>query len=77
MGGYKPPFTLTNEILSYVYFISEKIGRKGVKHCLFGVSQETVLLVVILKSANQLNGWILCRYRKSPFRYLRKELFFQ
>lgn len=55
MGGYKPPFTLTNEILSYVYFISEKIGRKGVKHCLFGVSQETVLLVVILKSANQLN----------------------
>ena len=27
MGGYKPPFTITNEILSYVASISEKIGR--------------------------------------------------
>ena len=27
MGGYKPPFTITNEILSYVSSISEKIGR--------------------------------------------------
>lgn len=27
MGKYKPPFTITNEILSYVSSISEKIGR--------------------------------------------------
>ncbi len=27
MGEYKPPFTITNEILSYVSTISEKIGR--------------------------------------------------
>lgn len=27
MGEYKPPFTITNEILSYVSSISEKIGR--------------------------------------------------
>ena len=27
MGGYKPPFTITNKILSYVSSISEKIGR--------------------------------------------------
>ncbi len=27
MGTYKPPFTITNEILSYVSSISEKIGR--------------------------------------------------
>ena len=27
MDGYKPPFTITNEILSYVSSISEKIGR--------------------------------------------------
>ena len=27
MGKYKPPFTITNEILSYVSYISEKIGR--------------------------------------------------
>ena len=27
MGVYKPPFTITNEILSYVSSISEKIGR--------------------------------------------------
>lgn len=27
MGDYKPPFTITNEILSYVSLISEKIGR--------------------------------------------------
>lgn len=27
MGEYKPPFTITNEILSYVSLISEKIGR--------------------------------------------------
>ncbi len=27
MEEYKPPFTITNEILSYVSFISEKIGR--------------------------------------------------
>lgn len=27
MGGYKPPFTITNEILSYVSSVSEKIGR--------------------------------------------------
>ena len=27
MEGYKPPFTITNEILSYVSYISEKIGR--------------------------------------------------
>lgn len=26
MGGYKPPFTITNKILSYVSSISEKIG---------------------------------------------------
>lgn len=27
MGDYKPPFTITNEILSYVSLVSEKIGR--------------------------------------------------
>lgn len=27
MGDYKPPFTITNEMLSYVSSISEKIGR--------------------------------------------------
>ena len=27
MEEYKPPFTITNEILSYVSSISEKIGR--------------------------------------------------
>lgn len=27
MGDYKPPFTITNEILSYASSISEKIGR--------------------------------------------------
>lgn len=27
MGDYKPPFTITNEILSYVSSVSEKIGR--------------------------------------------------
>lgn len=27
MGNYRPPFTITNEILSYVSSISEKIGR--------------------------------------------------
>ena len=27
MGDYQPPFTITNEILSYVASISEKIGR--------------------------------------------------
>ncbi len=27
MGAYKPPFTITNEILMYVSSISEKIGR--------------------------------------------------
>lgn len=27
MGDYQPPFTITNEILSYVSSISEKIGR--------------------------------------------------
>lgn len=27
MEDYKPPFTITNEILSYVSSISEKIGR--------------------------------------------------
>jgi len=27
MGDYRPPFTITNEILSYVAAISEKIGR--------------------------------------------------
>lgn len=27
MGEYKPPFTITNEILSYVASISEKIGK--------------------------------------------------
>ena len=27
MGNYKPPFTITNEIVSYVASISEKIGR--------------------------------------------------
>ncbi len=27
MEGYKTPFTITNEILSYVSSISEKIGR--------------------------------------------------
>lgn len=27
MGDYKPPFTITNEILAYVSSVSEKIGR--------------------------------------------------
>lgn len=27
MGDYKPPFTITDEILSYASSISEKIGR--------------------------------------------------
>ena len=27
MGNYKPPFTITNEIVSYAASISEKIGR--------------------------------------------------
>lgn len=27
MGDYKPPYTITNEMLSYVSSISEKIGR--------------------------------------------------
>ncbi|CVI71178.1 hypothetical protein NDGK_02124 [Clostridiales bacterium CHKCI001] len=27
MGDYKPPFIITNEILSYVSSISEKIGH--------------------------------------------------
>lgn len=27
MGEYRPPFTITNEILSYVSSVSEKIGR--------------------------------------------------
>ena len=27
MGEYKPPFTITNQMLSYVSSISEKIGR--------------------------------------------------
>ena len=27
MGAYNPPFTITNEILSYVSSISEKLGR--------------------------------------------------
>ena len=27
MGDYKPPFTITNEILSYVSSVSEKMGR--------------------------------------------------
>lgn len=27
MGKYKPPFTITNDILSYVSSISEKVGR--------------------------------------------------
>ena len=27
MEGYKPPFTITNSILSYVASISEKVGR--------------------------------------------------
>ena len=27
MGEYKPPFTITNEILAYVSSISEKVGR--------------------------------------------------
>ena len=30
MEGYKPPFTITNEILSYISSISEKIGRISV-----------------------------------------------
>lgn len=30
MGEYKPPFTITNKILSYVSSISEKIGRISV-----------------------------------------------
>lgn len=30
MGEYKPPFTITNEILAYVSSISEKIGRMAV-----------------------------------------------
>lgn len=27
MGEYKPPFTITNKILSYISSISEEIGR--------------------------------------------------
>ena len=27
MGGYRPPFTVTNKILLYVSSISEKTGR--------------------------------------------------
>ena len=27
MDGYKPPFTITNSILSHVASISEKVGR--------------------------------------------------
>ena len=27
MGNYKPPFTITNKMLSYVSSVSEKIGR--------------------------------------------------
>ena len=27
MEGYKPPFTITNSILSYVASVSEKVGR--------------------------------------------------
>ena len=27
MGSYKPPYIITNEILSYVSSISEKLGR--------------------------------------------------
>ena len=27
MRGYKPPFRITNEILTYVSSISEKIGK--------------------------------------------------
>lgn len=27
MGEYKPPFTITNKVLTYVSSISEKIGR--------------------------------------------------
>ena len=27
MRDYKPPFTITNEILSYVSSISEKVGQ--------------------------------------------------
>lgn len=27
MGDYNPPFAITNEILSYVSSISEKLGR--------------------------------------------------
>ena len=27
VGEYKPPFTITNKILSYVSSVSEKIGR--------------------------------------------------
>ena len=34
MGEYKPPFTITNEILSYVSSISEKIGRITAGHSL-------------------------------------------
>lgn len=30
MGEYTPPFQITNEILSYVASISEKIGKKSV-----------------------------------------------
>ena len=30
MGSYKPPFTITNKILSHVSSISEKIGRISV-----------------------------------------------
>ena len=32
MGEYKPPFTITNQILSYVSSISEKIGRITAKN---------------------------------------------
>ena len=27
MDGYKPPFTITNSILSHVASVSEKVGR--------------------------------------------------
>lgn len=34
MEEYKSPFTITNEILSYVLSISEKIERITVSNCL-------------------------------------------
>lgn len=34
MEEYKPPFTITNELLSYVLSISEKIERITVSNCL-------------------------------------------